>query len=183
MLLDDAVAAPESQPAQFFMQADRGQVRVAFQQLRDLIRVGIQQSGFARTTVLRLFISLASVPLQNAVDALTVDIEQACDRSLGSSGIVQPDDLVARGFVHAAGFISVTRSRLRAATDAASRDSRSKRGARTARSSAVSPARPWCASQTSMRPSTSNSSPTRFQTWFPASLSRGSRPAGITPFD
>ena len=45
MLLDDAVAARESQPAQFFMQADRGQVRVAFQQLRDLIHVRVEQSG------------------------------------------------------------------------------------------------------------------------------------------
>ena len=41
--------------------------------------------------------------------------------------------------------------------------------------------RPWCASHTSMRPSTSSSSPTRFHIWFPASLSRGSRTAGSTP--
>ena len=54
MFLDDAVAARESQPAQFFMQADRGQVRVAFQQLRDLIRIRVEQSRPARALALRL---------------------------------------------------------------------------------------------------------------------------------
>jgi hypothetical protein len=70
---------------------------------------------------------LALVSLQHAVHTLAVDTEQARDSSLRSAAIVQPDDLVACGFVHAAGFISVTRSRLNAATDPASRDSFSKR--------------------------------------------------------
>src|SRR5436189_3041970 len=54
----------------------------------------------------------------------------------------QADNLVARGSLHAAVFISPTRSWLSAATEAASRDSFSKRGARIVRSSGVSPARP-----------------------------------------
>jgi len=58
-----------------------------------------------------------------------------------SPGIVQADNLVVGDFPHAAVFISLTRSRLSAATEAASRASFSKRGARIARSSAVSPGR------------------------------------------
>ena len=142
MFFHDAVAALKAQPAQFFMQADSGQIRVTFQQLRDLIRIRIQQTRPARTFAFRFSGPLAPVLLQYAVHALAVDSQLARDRSLRSAGIVQADDLVAGGFLHAAVFISFTRSRLSAATEAASRDSFSKRGARIARSSAVSPARP-----------------------------------------
>jgi len=37
MLFHDAVAALETQPLQLFVQANHGQVRIAFQKLRDLI--------------------------------------------------------------------------------------------------------------------------------------------------
>ena len=142
MFLHDAVAALKAQPAQFFMQADGGQIRVAFQQLRDPIRVRVQQARPARTFAFRFSGPGALVFLQHAVHALAVDSQLPRDGSLRSAGIVQADDLVARGFLHAAVFISPTRSRLSAATEAASRDSFSKRGARIARSSGVSPARP-----------------------------------------
>ena len=44
MFLHDAVAALKAQPAQLFMQADGGQIRVAFQPLRDPIRIRVQQA-------------------------------------------------------------------------------------------------------------------------------------------
>src|SRR5947208_1404009 len=124
------------------MQADRSQIRVAFQKLRGLIRIRVQQSRPARAFAFRLASPLALVLLQHPVHAFAVDSQLARDQSVRSAGIVQTDDLVACGLVHAAVFISLTRSRLNAATEAASRDSFSKRGARIARSSAVSPARP-----------------------------------------
>jgi hypothetical protein len=110
MLLHDAVAARESQTAQFFMEADCGQVRVALQKLHDPIRVRVQQAGPGRALVFGLLSPLALVLFQDTVHALAIDIEQACDRSLRGTGIVPPDDLVARGFVHAAGLISVIMS-------------------------------------------------------------------------
>src|SRR5216683_1254687 len=153
MFFDDAVTARETQSAKLFMQTDSGQVRVAFQQLRDLIRVRIEQTRPARASSLYFTCPAVQVFPQHAVHALAVDSQPACNRSVGSAGVVQPDDLVARHFPHAAAFISPTRSRLREATEAASRDNFSKRGARNARSSGVNPARPCCASHTSMRPS------------------------------
>ena len=146
------------------MQAHRSEVRVTFQKLRDLIRIRVQQTRPARTFAFRFPGPLSLVLLQHAVHAFAVDPQLARDGSLRSARIVQANNLVVGGFPHAAVFISLTRSRLSAATEAASRDSFSKRDARIARSSAVSPARPRCASHTSMRPSTSSKSPTRFQT-------------------
>ena len=140
--LSDAVAALEPQPAQFFMQADSGQIRVAFQKLRDPISMRIQQTRTVRAFVFHFSGPGALMFLQYAVHALAVDSQLQRDRSLRSAGIMQADNLVARGLPHAAVFISPTRSKLSAATEAASRDSLSKRGVRIARSSGVSPARP-----------------------------------------
>ena len=141
MFLHDAVAALKPQPAQFFMQSDGGQIRVAFQQLRDVIRVRVQQAWPARALA-------SAAPALVAPDSPARGT-RSCgrfpdsrDAALRSAAIAQADDLVAGGFLHAAVFISPTRSRLSAATEAASRDSFSKRGARIARSSGVSPARP-----------------------------------------
>ena len=53
MFLHDAVAALETQSAKFFMQPDSGQIRVAFQKLRDLIRIRVQQTGPARALAFR----------------------------------------------------------------------------------------------------------------------------------
>src|SRR5437867_12356340 len=111
-------------------------------QLRDPIRIRVQQARPARMAAFRFPGPGALVLLQHAVHALTVDSQLKRDRSLRSAGIAQADNLVARGFSHAVAFISPTRSRLNDATEAASRDSFSKRGASIARSSGVSPARP-----------------------------------------
>src|SRR5262252_4109040 len=159
----DGVAALKTQPAQLFVQPHRCQIRVAFQQLRDLIRERVELARPANS-----FLSGGAGPAvlviaKYAEHALAMDAQQARDGSLRSPGIMQTHNLVANGFLHAV-FSSFTRSRLSAATDPASRDSFSKRGARITRSSAVRPARPWWASHTSMRPSTSSRSPTRFQT-------------------
>ena len=142
MFFHDAVASLKAQPAKLFMQAHGGQIRVTFQQLRDLIRIGVQQTRTARAFGFRIPLPLAPVLLQHAGHALAVDSHLARDCPVRSAGIVQANDLVIAGFLHAAVFISSTRSRLNADTEAASRDSLSKRGARIARSSAVSPARP-----------------------------------------
>ena len=117
---------------------------------------------------------------QHAAHALAGDSQELGDAALRCTAVVQADDLVARRLLHARSN-SPTKSWLSVATDPASRASLWKRGNRIARSSSVSPVRPWCANHTSMRPSTSSSIPTRFHTWLPASLSRGSRTEGSTP--
>src|ERR1051326_2181126 len=159
----DGVAPLKTQPAQFLVQPHRAQIRVALQQSRNLIGIGIEQTRPESTLLFRGAGPAVLVVPEYAVYALAVDAQQARDASLRCPGVMQTHDLIASGFIHAV-FSSFTRSRLSAATDLASRDSLSKRGARMRRSSAVSPARPWCASHTSMRPSTSSRSPTRFQT-------------------
>ena len=142
VFLHDAVASLEAQPAQFFMQADGGQIRVAFQQLRDPVSIRIQQTRAVRAFAFYFSSPGALMFFQHAAHALAVDSQLKRNRSLRSAGIAQADNLVARGSLHAAVFISPTRSWLSAATEAASRDSFSKRGARIVRSSGVSPARP-----------------------------------------
>src|SRR5580693_9935010 len=142
VFLHDAVASLKAQAAQLFMQADGGQIRVAFEQLCDPIRIRVQQTRAARAFVFSFSVTVSLMFFQHAVHALAIDSQLQGDRSLRSAGITQADDLVARSFPHAAVFISPTRSKLSAATEAASRDSFSNRGARIARSSGVSPARP-----------------------------------------
>jgi hypothetical protein len=61
MFFHDAVATRKSPPVQFFVQADRGQVRIAFQKLCDAILVRLQQSGPARTLTFRFPVPLAPV--------------------------------------------------------------------------------------------------------------------------
>jgi hypothetical protein len=138
----DAVAALKAQPPQFFMQADGGQIRIAFQQLDDLVHIRVQQARPARAVAFRFSSSGSLVLLQHVAHAFAVDSQLQRDGSLRSTGIVQADNLVAQRFPHAAVFISPTRSELNDATDAASRDSFSKRDVKIARSSGVSPARP-----------------------------------------
>ena len=140
-LAHDGVVAFETQPAQLLMQPHGGQVRIAFQQLRDLIHERVQQArpadaflvGGPRTAILMI--------RQHAAYAFAVDSQQACNPALRGAPIVQPDDLVACGLLHRC-FSSLTTSWLRVATDPASRASLWKRGARIVRSSAVSPVRP-----------------------------------------
>ena len=55
------------------MQAHRRQIRVALQKLRDLIVIGIQQTGPARAFAFRFSSPLAVVLLQHPVHAFAVD--------------------------------------------------------------------------------------------------------------
>ena len=158
----DGVATCKTQLAQFFVQTHRRQIRVTFQQLRDLIGVRVEQTRPARRFLFGGAGAAFLVLAEDAEHALAMDAQQARDGALRSAGVMQPHNLVAGGFFHAV-FSSFTRSLLSAATDPASRASFSKRGVSSRRSSAVRPLRPWCASHTSMRPNTSSSSPMRFQ--------------------
>src|ERR1051326_2130212 len=100
----------QAESAKFFMQAAGSQIRVAFQKLRDLIRIRVQQTRPARMFAVGFSSPLAPVLLQYPIHAFAVDSQLTRDRSVRSAGIVQADDLVACGFAHAAVFISLTRS-------------------------------------------------------------------------
>src|SRR5450631_3042540 len=100
MFFHDAVAALKAQPPQFFVQADSGQIRIAFQQLRDLIHIRVQQTRPAETLAFLFPGPGALAPLQHAVHALAADSQLQRNGSLRSAGIVQADNLVARGFPH-----------------------------------------------------------------------------------
>src|ERR1017187_5343905 len=176
----DRVATLEAEPAQLLVQADRRDVRIALQQLGNVIGEWVQHAGTSPALPLHPFCPVLFVTHQHTGHAVAGDSQQFGDAALRSTAVVQADDLVACRFPHARSS-SLTKSRLNAATDPASRASLWKRGSKITRSSGVSPVRPWCASHTSMRPSTSSNIPTRFHTWLPASLSRGSRTAGSTP--
>src|SRR6266480_2484390 len=178
----DGVAAGKSLIAQLLMEPHGGQVGVAFEQLCHGLLERIQQAGPPRWLRLRHTRSVIFMICQYLSDRLSVDTQHPGDAATGSAPIEQPDDLVAR-FLGRGLSNSLIRSRLRAATDPASCASFRKRGDKIMRSPGVSPVRPWCASHTSMRPSRSSKTPTRFHTWFPASLNRGSRVASTPPFN
>src|SRR6266508_4145049 len=137
----DGVTALEAQPAQLFLKPHRSQIRVALHELHHLIRVRVEQTRPMNPLRFPGAGPLFFVLAEYAEHALAMDTQQARDGSLRSPCVMQTHDLIAGGFIHAV-FNSRTRSRLSAATDPASRDSLSKRGARITRSSAVSPARP-----------------------------------------
>jgi len=85
MFLHDAVATLETQSAKFFMQPDSGQIRVAFQQLRDLIRISVQQTRPARALAFRFASPMVLMLLQHAIHTLAVHSQQARDGSSRSA--------------------------------------------------------------------------------------------------
>ena len=137
----DRVAALETQPAQLLVQADRRDVRIALQQLGDVIGEWVQHAGPSRALHFHRFCPVLFVTRQHAGRALASDSQQFGDAPLRSTSVVQADDFVARRFLHVRSS-SPTKSRLSAATDPASRASRWKRGNKITRSSGVSPVRP-----------------------------------------
>jgi hypothetical protein len=118
----DRVAALEAQPAQLLMQANRRDVRIALQQLCDVIGEGVQHAGPSRALRFHRLRSMLFVARQHAAHALAGDSQQFCDAALRSTSVVQADDLVACRFPHARSS-SPTKSWLNAATDPASRAS------------------------------------------------------------
>jgi hypothetical protein len=87
MFFHDAVAALEAQSAEFFMQADGGQIRVTFQELSNLIHVRVQQTRTARLYAFCFPGPMALVLLQHPIHALAVDSQLARDGSLRSAGV------------------------------------------------------------------------------------------------
>lgn len=158
----DRVVALKAQLAQFLVQSHGGQIGVALDELRDVIGERVEQCRPSVFVAVGRACPAAFVFRQHGGHALARDSQQAGDAALGRASVVQADDLVAGGGVHA--FNSPMKSRLSRATDAASAASLRKRGVSSTRSSGVSPVRHWCASHTSMRPGTSSSRPTRFHT-------------------
>src|SRR5256884_9353604 len=177
----DGVATGKPLMAQLLMESHDCQVGIAFQQLRHGLLERIQPTGPSRALLLRHTRAAIFMICQYLGHRLAVDSQHPSDAPPRSAPVGQPDDLVTRFFVHRLSS-SLSRSRLRAATAPASCASFRKRGDKIVRSPGVSPVRPWCASHTSMRPSRSSKTPTRFHTWFPASLNRGSRVASTPPF-
>src|SRR5213078_3167975 len=104
------------------MQSHRGQVGIALEQLRDLIRERVQQARPVRTLLFRCARAAILVIRQDAAHTLAIDSQQTCDPALRGASVMQPHDLVARGLLHR-GSSSLTKSWLSAATDPASRAS------------------------------------------------------------
>src|SRR6516165_7147977 len=106
----DAVTAFEPQPLKLLMQADCSQVWVTVEQLRDAVGIWVQYAGAARTRFFSVPIPELLLLLQHAVDAFAVDSQLTRDGSLRCAGVAQTNYLIAGRFIHAAVFISPTRS-------------------------------------------------------------------------
>src|SRR5215471_2705407 len=152
------------------MQAHGRQVRIARQQLGDGFRERIQDTEPALARSGRRAGAAVLVLGQHPRHALAANAQLAGDAAVRGASIRQANYLVARDFVHHLSN-SLTRSWLKAATAPASRANHWKRGDRTSRSWGVSPVRPRWTSHTCMRLRRSSNIPSRFPTWFPASLS------------
>ena len=118
----DGTGALKTKPAQLLMQSNRGQIRVALKQLRDPIRIRIEQTRPRQGVRFHDTGPAILLFLQHAGHALAIDPEHAGDTAPGTSIAAETNDFVAGDFIHAV-FISLTRSRLSADTDPASRDS------------------------------------------------------------
>jgi hypothetical protein len=70
------------------MQPHRAQIRVTFQQLRNLIDIRIEQTRPESTLLFRGASPAVLVVPEYAVHALAVDAQQARDRSLRSPGVM-----------------------------------------------------------------------------------------------
>ena len=94
------VTALEAKPAQFLMQADRCQIRVAFQQLHDLIGKGIEQTRPGRTLPFHNTGPVLFVIGQHTGQTPAGDSQLQRDAALRGPAVVQTDDLIAYGFSH-----------------------------------------------------------------------------------
>ena len=119
----DGVVTFEPQPAQFLMQANRRQVRVAFQHLCHLTFVWVQQTGPPNALLFRLSRPLLPVIRQHPRHAPATHPQLARDAALRAAAIMQSDDLVAGGLLHARRSSSPMKSCVNPATDPASRAS------------------------------------------------------------
>src|SRR5258708_30705916 len=78
------------------MQADRRDVRIALQQLGDVIGEWVQHAGPSRALHFHRFCSLLFVTRQHAGHTFAGDSQQFGDAPLRSTSVAQSDDLVCR---------------------------------------------------------------------------------------
>src|SRR5439155_18823986 len=99
-IADNRIGAGESEPAQFFQQADGGDIGIALQKLNDVVVERIQET----LRWLSLFGGRPAASLfmlgDDLGDGLTVHRECLRNASMRGSAVEHPDDVVASRFVH-----------------------------------------------------------------------------------
>ena len=126
------------------MQTHCGQIGIAFQKRLDLADVGVEKTLSLRGECRQVEMGLSTfvlVSLDDGGHRFAVHTQSTSDAAKRAAAVPLANDLGSLGLAHVRAS-SEMRSRESVATEVASRQSRSKRGARSSRSLGVSPARP-----------------------------------------